>query len=90
MQLLPIFAAFTCDKKNYRDEAFVHNVHFSALCLIALQQMFRKSCTGSLKWGATGNGHSVALDEFVEIRLVKPLKVYAKKQTTMAMLLKVT
>lgn len=85
MQLLPIFAAL--NKKNYRDEAFVHIVNFSALWPLALRQMFRKNCAVSLKGGASG--HCVALDEFVEMCLVKPLKVYAKKQTTVAMLQKV-
>lgn len=85
MQCLPIFAAL--NKKNYGDEAFVHTANFSALWPIALRQMFCNNCAVLLRAGASG--HCVALDEFVEMCMVKPLKVYAQKQTTMAMLQKV-
>lgn len=85
MQWLPIFAAL--NKKNYGDEAFVHTANFSALWPIALRQMFCNNCAVSLREGASG--HCVALDELVEMCMVKPLKVYAQKQTTIAMLQKV-
>ena len=52
-----------------------------------IRQMFRNNCAVSLREGASG--HCVALDEFVEMCMVKPLKIYAQKQTTMAMLQKV-
>ena len=45
--------------------------------------MIRQNRTVSVKGR---KGHNVASDEFVEMCLVKPTKLFAKRQTTLAML----
>lgn len=84
IHLLPIFAAL--NKKNYRDETFVHVTNFTSFWPLAVREMFRKNCSISLKGKL---GHNLALDEFVETIMVRPLKVYGKKHTTLSMLQKV-
>ena len=83
MKLLPLFAVL--NKKNYRDEAFVHVLNFTCNWPIALRKLLRRNCSIKLK----RSHHNLALDEFVETMLVRPLKVYARKQTTVSMLQKI-
>ena len=83
MKLLPIFTVL--NKKNYRDEAFVHVLNFTCNWSVALRNMLRTNCSIKIK----RSHHNLALDEFVETMLVRPLKVYARKQTTVAMLQKI-
>ena len=84
MKLLPLFAVL--NKKKYRDEAFVHVLNFTCNWPIALRKLLRRNCSIKLK----RSHHNLALDEFVETMLVRPLKVYARKQTTVSMLQKIS
>ena len=84
MEILPWFPAL--NKKNYRDEAFVHIIHLFFIWPEAVTELLRRNRTISLL-GKTG--HNVALDEYAEMMCVKPLKMYAKHHTTVAMLKKV-
>lgn len=75
--MAPVFYAM--NKKNYKDEAFVHIVNIVANWPLALRETLRRNRTVSL----TGRpGHDLADDEFVEERLVRRTKTYAKKQAT--------
>ena len=67
--LLPIFAQLQF--RNYWTEALVHVVNFTAVWPIAFGKMMRQNCSISL---AGKEGHDLAMDEFVEEHLVRPLK----------------
>ena len=80
-EMLPLFAAF--NKKNYKNEAFVHIINFTALWPLAHREMFRRNCTVNAKGKY---GHNFAIDEYMETFVVKPIKLYGRKQTTLEML----
>jgi nitrate/nitrite transporter NarK len=67
--LLPIFAQLQF--RNYWTEALVHVVNFTAVWIIAFREMMKRNCSISL---SVKEGHDLAMDEFVEEHLVKPLK----------------
>ena len=69
--LLPIFAQLGF--RNYRTEAFVHVVNFTALWPLAFREMIKHNSTVNLKGKS---GHNVDLDEYVETYIVRPLKTY--------------
>ncbi len=69
--LLPIFAQLQF--RNYWTEALVHVVNFTAVWPIAFREMMKRNCSISL---SGKEGHDLAMDEFVEEHLVKPLKSY--------------
>ena len=75
--LAPIF--FSMNKKNYKDEAFVHIVSIMCTWPLALRETLRRNRTISLSGRP---GHDLADDEFIEERLVRRTKMYAKKQAT--------
>lgn len=75
--LAPIF--FAMNKKNYKDEAFVHIVNIVSNWPLALRETLRRNRTVSLSGRP---GHDLADDEFIEERLVRRTKIYAKKQAT--------
>ncbi|CAH3181019.1 unnamed protein product [Porites lobata] len=75
--LAPIF--FSMNKKNYKDEAFVHIVNIMCTWPLALMETLRRNRTISLSGRP---GHDLADDEFIEERLVRRTKMYAKKQAT--------
>ena len=69
--LLPVFAQLQF--RNYWTESFVHIVNFSTAWPIAFREMLKRNCSISL---SGKDGHDLAMDEFVEEHLVKPLKTY--------------
>ena len=84
MKLLCLFASL--NKKNYRDESFVHIVHFTTTWPLAMREMFRQNCSIAVK---ERKHHNMAIDEYVVSMVVKPIKEYAKKHTTLSMLQKI-
>jgi hypothetical protein len=68
------------NKKNYKDEAIAHITNFTALWPSAIREMYRKNSSISYKGRA---GHNLALDEFVETVMVRPLKTFAKHHSTL-------
>ena len=69
--LLPIFAQLQF--RNYWTEALVHVVNFTAVWPVSFREMMKRNCSISL---SGKEGHDLAMDEFVEKHLVKPLKSY--------------
>ena len=69
--LLPIFAQLQF--RNYWTEALVHVVNFTTVWPFAFREMMKRNCSVSLSGKV---GHDIAMDEFVEEHLVKPLKTY--------------
>jgi hypothetical protein len=69
--LLPIFAQLQF--RNYWAEALVHVVNFSTVWPLAFREIIKRNCSVSL-YGK--DGHNLAMDEFIEEHLVKPLKTY--------------
>ncbi|CAB4003461.1 Hypothetical predicted protein [Paramuricea clavata] len=84
IELTPIFAAF--NKKNYKTESLVHMLNFTALWPLAYREMFRRNCSVNVKGK---HGHNFAIDEYMETFVVKPVKLYGRKQTTIEMLGKI-
>lgn len=77
----PLFAQL--GKKNYMAEAIAHLVNIVAVWPPAIRNMMRQNCSVSVK----GNqGHSIALDEYVETYIVKPLKMYASGHSSITVL----
>ena len=75
--LAPLF--FAMNKRNYKDEAFVHVVNIVSKWPLAIRETLRRNRTVSL---SGRKGHDLADDEFVEERLVRRTKMFAKKQAT--------
>ena len=69
--LLPIFAQLQF--RNYWTEALVHVVNFTTVWPLAFREIIKRNCSVSL---SGKEGHDLAMDEFVEEHLVKPLKTY--------------
>ena len=69
---------FARNKRNYKDEKFVHVVNIVSKWPLAIRETLRSNRTVSL---SGRKGHDLADDEFVE-RLVKRTKMFAKKQAT--------
>lgn len=72
MLMMPLFAQL--QKRNYWTEAFVHLVNLLAAWPLFTRKILQTNCSVSVK-GAYG--HNIALDEWVESYLVRPLKNYA-------------
>ena len=51
------------NKKNYRDESFVHIVHFTTIWPLAMREMFRQNCSIPVKGR---RHHNMAIDEYDE------------------------
>lgn len=81
IEMLPIFAAL--NKKNYKNESLVHILNFTTLWPLAYREMFRRNCSVNAKGK---RGHNFAIDEYMETFVVKPVKLYGRKQTTLEML----
>lgn len=73
-------------KKNYKDEAISHIANFTALWPTAIREMYRRNSSISYKGR---KGHNLALDEFVETVMVRPLKMFSKHHSTLSMMKKV-
>lgn len=71
MQMMPLFHQF--NKPNYSIEAFVHLTNVLAAWPIAIRKMWTRNCTVNIN-GEPGKG--MAVDEFVEQEVVRPLKLY--------------
>ena len=67
------------NKRNYKDEAFLHVVNIVSKWPLAIRETLRTNRTVSL---SGRKGHDLADDEFVEQRLVRKTKMFAKKQAT--------
>ncbi|XP_066290643.1 uncharacterized protein [Branchiostoma lanceolatum] len=78
MILLPVFSQ--SKKKNYWIEALSHVVNMTAAWPIAIRRMVQENCSVSVDGR---EGHNIAIDEYVETHLVKPLKQYCSGQTTL-------
>lgn len=65
------------NKRHYKDEAFVHVVNIVSKWPLAIRETLRRNRTVSL---SGRKGHALADDEFVEERLVRRTKMFAKKQ----------
>ena len=74
------------NKKNYKDEAISHIANFIALWPKPIHEMFRRNMSISLKGRKE---HNLALDEFVETVMVRPLKIFSKHHTTLSMMKKI-
>ena len=79
--ILQLFCAMR--KINYKDEIFSYIINFSDEWPLAIREMYRRNMSISMNGR---QGHNVAIDECVETAMVRPLKVYSKKHTTVAML----
>lgn len=82
--VLQLFCAMR--KINYKDEIFSHIINFSGEWPLAIREMYRRNMSISMNGR---QGHTVAIDEYVETAIVRLLKVYSKKHTTVAMLEKI-
>lgn len=81
MLAAPLFAQLC--KKNYLAEAIAHLVNIVAVWPPLIQEIMRKNCSISV----TGRyGHCIALDEYVEKYVVKPLKIYATGHSSIKVL----
>jgi hypothetical protein len=74
--MLQLFCAMR--KINYKDEIFNHIINFSVTWPLAIREMYRRNMSISMNGR---QGHNVAIDEYVETAMVRPLKVYSKKHT---------
>ena len=63
-------------RKNYRDEAFAYAANILFFWPTPVVEMLRRNRSISIK-GA--RGHNIALDEFMEKCVVRPLKLHGKK-----------
>ena len=81
IEMLPLFAAL--NKKNYKNECLVHILNFTAIWPLAYREMFRRNCSINAK---RKFGHNFAIDEYMETFVVKPVKLYGRKQTSLEML----
>ena len=70
-------------KFNYRDESFSHIVNFSCKWPLAYRLMYRQNRSVNVDGKA---GRQLAGDEWVEEHLVRPVKTYAKAQTSFSVL----
>ena len=70
-------------KKNYYVCAFVHCINFCYKWPALLRSVVRKNFAVSVRGQP---GHSLAMDEYVESRMVKPLKMYATGHTSIRVL----
>ena len=70
--LLPVFAQLGF--RNYWTESFVHVVNFTSLWPLAFRRMVKQNSSVNL---SGKRGHNLALDEYVETYVVRPLKTYA-------------
>lgn len=70
-------------KFNYRDESFSHIVNFLRKWPLAYRLMYRQNRTVNVNGRA---GRQLAGDEWVEEHLVRPVKAYAKAQTSFSVL----
>lgn len=84
MEMFPMFAAM--QKKNYKNESLVHIVNFTSRWPLVYREMFRRNCTINAKGK---RGHNFAIDEYMETFVVKPIKLYARKQPSIEMLEKI-
>ena len=64
-------------------KSLVHMLNFTALWPLAYREMFRRNCSVNVKGK---HGHNFAIDEYMETFVVKPVKLYGRKQTTIEML----
>jgi hypothetical protein len=67
-------------------KSLVHMLNFTALWPLAYREMFRRNCSVNVKGK---HGHNFAIDEYLETFVVKPVKLYGRKQTTIEMLEKI-
>ena len=72
-----------CGKYNYRDESFSHIVNFARKWPIAYRLMYRQNRTVNVDGRV---GKQLGGDEWVEEHLVRPVKMYAKAQTSFSVL----
>ena len=76
--LLPIFLQLR--KPNYSKEAFVFVVNSIAKWPLLIREMIRSNCSVNL---SGIQSKAMALDEFVESQIVRPLKAYFYRGTTL-------
>jgi hypothetical protein len=70
-------------KKNYFSSAFVHCVNVCYAWSPLIRDLVRTHFSVAVKGR---NGHNIAMDEYVETYLVKPLKMYATGHTSVKVL----
>jgi hypothetical protein len=70
-------------KKNYSSSAFVHCVNFCYAWSRLTRDLVRNHFSIAVKGRV---GHNIAMDEYVETYLVKPLKMYATGHTSIKVL----
>ena len=73
-------------KINYKDEIFSHIINFIGEWPLAIRETYRRNRSISMNGR---HGHNVAIDKYVKTAMVRPLKVYSKKHTTVAMVEKI-
>ena len=72
MIMYPLFTQ--SNKRNYATEAMVHILNFTAHWPLSVRELLKKNCSVSLNGKA---GHNIALDEWVEMCIVQPMKNYS-------------
>ncbi len=72
MIMYPLFAQ--SNKRNYATEAMVHILNFTAHWPLLGRELLQKNCSVSLNGKV---GHNIALDEWVEMCIVQPMKNYS-------------
>ena len=81
MLLYPLFAQ--SNKRNYAIEALVLILNCTVIWPLSTRELLRKNCSVSLNGRM---GHNIALDEWVEMCIVQPMKNYSSGHTTVKML----
>ena len=76
MKLVFLFSSL--NEKNYTDESFVRIVHFTTTWPLAMWEMFRQNRSIAVKGR---KHHNMAIDEYVESMVVKPMKKHSKYMT---------
>ena len=69
---VPLFTQ--SNKRKYATEAMVHILNFIAHWPLSVRELLKKNCSVSLNGKA---GHNIALDEWVEMCIVQPMKNYS-------------
>ena len=81
MLAAPVFAQSS--KNNYLAEALCHLTNIVCVWPPFIRDMMRQNCSVNI---SGKSGHNIALDEFVETYVIKPLKMYASGHTSMQVL----
>ena len=78
MIMHPLFAQ--SNKRNYYTEAMVHILNLTVIWPLSTREALKQNCSISLNGKV---GHNIALDEWVEMCVVQPMKNYSTGKVTL-------